>query len=203
MVVRAGLAQLVGSFDRMNVMAQAENGEEALFLCQKHKPDIVIMDVKMDGMGGVAATRAIREHHPDIRIVALSTFSDPSTVTDMMAAGAHAYLIKNITAHDLEQAIGNVYAGETIISPEIRLSVIDADDARSQEMQPSFGRQQQKALALMTKGFTNPEIAEHLGVSTPTARYHVSAILQKLDVSNRAEAVAYAIRNGLIGDNDF
>lgn len=204
MVVRTGLAQLISSFPSISVIGQAENGEEALFLCQKHKPDIVIMDVKMDGMGGIAATRAIRDHHPDVFVMALSTFPNPEAVKDMMDAGAHAFLIKNILAHDLEQAIQKVYAGEVIISPDIDLAKSKTASQDSPDNETfNFGAQQKKVLALMTKGFTNPEIAEHLGISTPTARYHVSAILQKLDVSNRAEATAYAIRNGLIEEKDF
>jgi NarL family two-component system response regulator LiaR len=207
MVVRKGLLHVLVSIEGLSVVAEAENGEEALYLCRKLKPDVVIMDVKMAGLGGIEATRLIARHHPSSRIIGLSTFAQKDVVSDMLAAGAHGYLLKDLSANELATSIRRIHAGETLPMPDLSAG---SDKQMHSEERPAvlepgvqMGEQQLKVLGLMTKGFTNPEIAAHLGVSLPTARYHVSAILQKLDVSNRSEAVALAIRTKLIDEHDF
>tara|TARA_Y100000052_G_scaffold27404_1_gene35097 strand:- start:21908 stop:22561 length:654 start_codon:yes stop_codon:yes gene_type:complete len=200
-LVRTGLAEMLQRLDGIEVVGQAENGEEALFLCQKLKPDLILMDVQMEGMGGISAVRSLKQHHPGVKTIALSTFSAPETVRAMLDAGACGYLLKNITTEELESAIRKVDQGETVIASDIEASAAKPDSVDSSEFADVvLGTQQQKVLMLLTKGFTNPEIAAHLGFSTTTARYHVSAILTKLGVSNRAEATAIAIRNGLIDE---
>lgn len=207
MVVRKGLVHVLESAPDFDVIAEAESGEEALYLCKKHKPDIVIMDVQMEGLGGIETTRLLVEHQSAVRVVGLSTFADPTVVKDMMAAGALGYLLKDISAKELTEAIRRVHSGETVLSPGLKKSVDDSlvaphpsDDT---EDHVNMGEHQRRVLALLTKGFTNPEIATYLGISQPTARYHVSAILKKFGASNRAEAVAFAIRNNLISESDF
>lgn len=207
MVVRKGLYHVLDSITDMNIVGEAESGEEALFLCQKLKPDIVVMDIKMDGMGGIETTRLIAKHHPLTRIIGLSTFAHQEVVTEMLDAGATGYLLKDVSASDLANAIRRVHLGETLCFPDL---TVDPDES-AQPSNPNapaeppvkMGDQQSKVLALMTKGFTNPEIAAHLDISQPTARYHVSAILQKLDVSNRSEAVAMAIRLNLVTGQNY
>jgi NarL family two-component system response regulator LiaR len=203
MLVRAGLARVIGGRADMEVVGEAENGEEALFLCQKHRPDIVLMDVRMEGMGGIGATEAIRRFHPKTKVVGLSTFHDQRTVSDMVAAGASGFLSKILSAEELVSAILRVHAGEVVLT-EAASDPTDTqpDPVRSK---PAFelGDQQRTTLALLTKGYTNPEIARYLGVSVPTARYHVSALLAKLEVSNRAEAAALAVRERLVSADDF
>ncbi|MEM1285146.1 MAG: response regulator transcription factor [Pseudomonadota bacterium] len=207
MVVRKGLVHVLNSADAIEVIGEAENGEEALYLCQKLRPDVVVMDVKMDGIGGLEAARLITEHHPSSRILALSTFADPQIVGAMMDAGAKGYLLKDVSAAELSDAVMRVHDGEVLL-PDLSSfdsagEVEPSEQASLGDLQSSLGGQQKKVLALMTKGFTNPEIAEQLGISTTTARYHVSAILRKLDVSNRSEAVAVAIRSDLVSSSDF
>ena len=207
MVVRKGLLHVLESIEGLSVVAEAENGEEALYLCGKLKPDVVIMDVKMAGLGGIEATRLIARHHPSVRIVGLSTFAQHDVVSDMLAAGAHGYLLKDVSANELANSIRRIHAGEILPMPDLATGSgkESPPDEKPEAEEPvvQMGEQQMKVLALMTKGFTNPEIATHLGLSLPTARYHVSAILQKLDVSNRAEAVALAIRAKLVDDKNF
>ena len=201
MLVRMGLARVIGAHAQMELVAEAENGEEALFLCQKHRPDVVLMDVRMDGMGGVAATEAIRRYHPGARVIGLSTFHDKGTVDAMLAAGASGFLSKVVSADELADAILRVAAGETVVGPVSPAA--SAPPAAAKPAPVDMGDQQRTTLALLTKGYTNPEIARYLGVSLPTARYHVSALLAKLGVSNRAEAAALAVREGLVSDEDF
>lgn len=207
MVVRKGLFHVLDTVMGLEVIGEAENGKEALLLCQKMQPDIVVMDLQMGGMGGIEATRLITKFHPAIRVVGLSTFVDRDKIRDMLSAGASGYLLKDVSAQELAEAIHRVHAGEILPMPdlpEIRNS--ETQQTASGNLPDSvaeMGAQQKKVLALLTKGFTNSEIADHLNISPPTARYHVSAILQKLDVSNRAEAAALAIRAKLIDDTNF
>lgn len=204
MVVRAGLAQVIGGVRGLTVVAEAENGEEALFQCQRHQPDVALMDVRMQGMGGIAATEAICKYHPKVAVIALSSFSDPATVARMLAAGARGFLPKSVSAQALSDAIRKVHQGETVVDPECLPQVATAFAPTSPgDEDMDLSAQQRRVLALLSKGYTNPEIARYLGISMPTARYHVSAILVKLGVSNRAEAAAMAIRNRLVSNEDF
>ncbi|MCB5425147.1 response regulator transcription factor [Altererythrobacter sp. CC-YST694] len=201
MVVRAGLAQVLGAKAGFTVVGEAESGEEALFLCHQHQPHVVLMDVVMQGMGGIGATEAIRKYQPNTRVIALSTFADGDTIAQLLAAGASGFLPKTISAEELVDAIKRVHAGETIVlsgpaSPEPVQQTVSPGEIK-------LSGQQRRVLALLTRGYTNGEIAAYLRLSLPTARYHVSAILLKLGVSNRAEAAALAERNRLVGEADF
>lgn len=203
MVVRKGLFHVLDTLPDLDVIAEAESGEAALYLCQKLQPDIVIMDIKMDGMGGLEATRLIAQHHPSTRILGLSTFANQEVISEMFSAGAHGYLLKDVSAQELADAIRRIHSGEKLSPPDIQIDPTQQTSGNVSEPPVEMGLQQRKVLALMTKGFTNSEIAVQLGISQPTARYHVSAILQKLNVSNRVEAAAMAIRSSLIDENDF
>lgn len=203
-VVRAGLARVIASMPGAIVVAEAENGEEALLQCQRHRPDIALMDVRMQGMGGIAATEAIAKYHPLVAVIALSSFSDSSTVARMLAAGARGFLPKSVSAQALIDAICEVHDGKTMVDASCLPQVATAFGTTSHvDEDLELSAQQRRVLALLTKGYTNPEIARYLGISMPTARYHVSAILVKLGVSNRAEAAAVAIRNRLVCNSDF
>lgn len=197
MVVRKGLKHVIQSFPDIRVAAEAENGEEALFLCKQLQPDVILMDVQMEGMGGVAATRVVRQFYPHIRVIALSTFPDREMATQMLAAKANGYLLKNISAQELENAIRAVHAGETVFSPEI-VEVLESVRSSPGQADVRLSKQQKKVLALLSEGLSNVEIADRLNVSQPTARYHVSAILVKLGVANRVEAATFALKQGLL-----
>lgn len=207
MVVRKGLVHVLDAVLGIKVIAEAESGEEAVFLCQKLKPDMVIMDIKMEGIGGIEAIRLIAQHHPKTRILGLSTFASQDVVSQVLDAGAHGYLLKDVSAQKLAKSIQLIHSGKNLPPPDLHFNPNDLTPphVRNEPDEPSvkMGVQQKKVLALMSKGFTNLEIAEHLNITLPTARYHVSAILQKLDVSNRAEAVALAIRTNLVDENHF
>lgn len=198
MLVRQGIRQLLAAAPDIEIVGEADCGEGALSLCADLIPDIVLMDLRMPGMGGVAATETIRRAHPDIRIIGLSTFAEGHTVNTMIASGARAHLPKSVTFDELIDAIRKVQAGMTIANP----NGSGAPD-RNGEKAATITGQQRRVLALMVKGFTNPEIANYLSLSVSTANYHVSAILAKLGVSNRAEAVAIAVREQLADESDL
>lgn len=196
MVVRKGLMLVLDNASDMIVVGEAKSGKEALSLAAELNPDVVLMDIQMQELNGVEATRAITSQCKQTKIVGLSTFAKQDVVASMIEAGASGYLLKDVSAEQITQTIRSVYRG-AILFPDL-----STDEASTQtdyaDESPKLGRQQKRVLALMSKGFTNPEIANNLGISTPTARYHVSAILQKLGASKRSEAVASAIRFGLV-----
>ncbi len=197
MVVRRGLGLVVEEAPDLALVGMAESGEEAMHLCRKLCPDVVLMDVMMAGMGGIEAARLITQYQPDTRVIALSSSIATDAVSAMLDAGARAFLLKDASADELAETIRRVNADE-VIAPNLPL------DQLLQPLIPvslapniDLGAQQTRVLTLMTKGLTNPEIARHLGISRPTVSYHVSAILRKLDVSNRSEAVAVAVQHNL------
>lgn len=197
MVVRHGVAQLLSAAPDVTVVGEAQSGEEAVARCTELVPDIVLMDIRMPGMGGLAAAEAIRRACPDVRVIGLSTFAETHTVTTMLATGARAHLAKSVTFDELICTIRKVAAGETVEPAPPRSSTATGSPS------PAITGQQRRALVLLAKGFTNAEIAGYLGISISTANYHVSAILAKLGVSNRAEAAAIAIREQLIDEGDL
>ncbi|MBD59052.1 MAG: DNA-binding response regulator [Citromicrobium sp.] len=198
LMVRRGIAQLLANAPEVEIVGEAENGETALELCGKLSPDIVLMDLRMQGMGGLAATEAIHRSHPDIRIIGLSTFAESHMVASMMASGASAHLPKSVTFDELIDAVRKVVKGEA--------ATVSGKSAKSDpgpNLSGSLTGQQRRVLVLLAKGFTNAEIANYLGFSVSTANYHVGAILAKLGVSNRAEAAAIAVREQLVDEFDL
>lgn len=196
LLVRQGIAQLLALASDVAVVGEAESGESALAVCETLQPDIVLMDLRMPGMGGLAATEALTRRFPDIRIIGLSTFAEQHVVATVVASGARAHLPKSVTFEELIEAIRKVHAGQTLERPA-------SADVPAAGATAAITGQQRRVLALLAKGFTNPEIARYLGLSVSTANYHVGAILAKLNVSNRAEAAAIAVREQLIDEFDI
>lgn len=207
MVVRKGLGLVLDTSDEFEIIGEASSGEEALHLCNKLNPEIVLMDAKMKGIGGTEAAKLITEHRPSTKVIGLSTFANQEIVSGMFHAGVRGYLLKDISANDLISAMRRVHVGE-IVRPEEYSDMPEMMNSPTgagqiSEDTPVIGEQQKRVLALMTKGLTNPEIAVQMDVSISTIRYHVSAILRKLDVSNRSEAVALAVRLQLTSQDDL
>lgn len=203
MVVRKGLGLVLNEAVGVCVVGEAESGEEALFLCKELKPDVILMDVKMEGMGGIEATRMIVQHHRTVKVIGLSTFANQKIISGMIGSGARGYLLKDISAADLIDAIQRVNSGETLLPDEYSIVPENTSPSLPIDDIPPLGAQQRRILALMTKGLTNPEIAIQVDISVSTVRYHVSAILKKLDVSNRSEATALAVRLDIVAFDDF
>jgi len=195
-VVRGGLRFFLLGFDDMELVAEAESGEEALPLCDEVQPDVILMDMVMPGMDGATATQAIRKRHPEIQIVALTSFPEEDLVQKALQAGAISYLLKDVSADELAKAIRLAYAGRSSLAPEAAQALIHAVTHPKPEQ--NLTKREQEVLSLLVKGLNNREIGERLVVSPSTARYHVSNILAKLGVSNRAEAVALALKHKLV-----
>ncbi len=196
-VVRSGLSAFLLAFDDLEQVGEAASGEQAVDLCAQVQPDVVLMDMLMPGMGGVEATRAIREQHPNTQVVVLSTFGEKETVQAALKAGAIGYLLKDASAEDLVAAIKGAVAGQPSLAPEAARALIQATTEPAAPGHDLTERELE-VLALMVQGLNNPGIAERLMVSQSTIKFHVSSILSKLGVSGRTEAVALAVQHHLV-----
>ena len=199
-MVRTGLATFIRTKADLELLGEARDGQQALRLSEELAPDVVLMDLVMPRMDGVAATRAIRERWPHVQIIALTSFKDKDMVQDALRAGAISYLLKDVSVDELAEAIRAAHAGRPTLAPEAAQALIEA--ARAPEEGPVPGHdltsREREVLALMVEGLNNPQIGERLFISVTTVRSHVSSIFSKLGVSNRAEAVALAVRNNLV-----
>jgi NarL family two-component system response regulator LiaR len=195
-MVRKGLTAFLKSKTNLKLVGEANNGQEALTVCERTQPDVILMDLVMPKMDGAAATRAIRERWPHVQVIALTSFQERDLIQGALKAGAISYLLKNVSADELAEAIQAAYDGRPTLAPEATQALIQA----AKETKTDYGLtpRENEVLALLVEGLTNPEIAQRLTISRSTARAHVSNILSKLNVSNRAEAITLALRQELV-----
>jgi DNA-binding NarL/FixJ family response regulator len=200
-IVRDGLEMLLKLEGDIEVVGLAQDGAEAVEMANTHTPDLVLMDLKMPGMNGVEATRHIRSHHPETKVLVLTTYDDDQWLFDAIRAGASGYLLKDTPRAKVIEAIRGTVAGQAYVDPAVAGKLLD-QAASQQVSQPTqitdklTGREED-VLRLMAHGLTNTEIAERLHLSEGTVRNHVSAIFAKLGVSDRTQAAIIAIRHGL------
>lgn len=196
-VVRQGLAVFIEAFPDLRLVGEASNGAEAVKLCADLRPDVVLMDLVMPIMDGVSAIRAIRQHNPAVQVVVLTSYKEEELVRAALQAGAIGYLLKNTSIDELASIIRSAYEGKPTLDPEATRVLIKAA-TRPQEQNYHLSEREREILTVMVKGMSNPEIAQHLGISRSTVKFHVSAILSKLGVASRTEAVALALQNKLV-----
>lgn len=196
-MVRRGLAAFLKAKPDLQLVGEACNGAEAIMLCERLQPDIVLMDLVMPETNGVEATRTIRSRWPAVQVIALTSFGEKELVRDVLAAGALSYLLKNVSAEDLAEAIRAASSGRSTLAAEAVQALV-----QPAQTGPAVGddltAREREVLALMIRGMTNPQIAAHLVVSRATVKAHVSSVLSKLGASNRAEAVALALQRKLM-----
>ncbi len=196
-VVRSGLATFLRAYDDLELVGEAKNGLEAVNLCHEKKPDVILMDLMMPEMDGIAATQAILQEYPEIKIIAMTSFEDEQLVQGVLAAGAISYLIKNVTSDELARAIRDAASGRSTLSPEAARVLVQATRPAKQPLFDLTEREQE-VLNLVVQGHSNQQIAVTLFITIATVKAHISNILSKLQVSSRAEAIAYAIKHKLV-----
>jgi NarL family two-component system response regulator LiaR len=195
-VVRSGLGAFLSVIPDLELVGEAENGDEAVVRCGLLKPDVVLMDLIMPGTDGVTATRLIHEKYPCVRVIALTSFQEDTLVQGALQAGAKGYLMKNISARELVAAIRSAYHDKMTLSPEAVEALVHAH-TQAKETDHLTEREQQ-VLKLMVDGLNNAQIAERLVVSLSTVKFHIGNILMKLRAENRVAAVTVAMQNKLV-----
>ncbi|PKO01311.1 MAG: DNA-binding response regulator [Chloroflexi bacterium HGW-Chloroflexi-4] len=195
-VVRSGLSAFLSVNPDFELVGEAENGEQAVSRATNLQPNVILMDLMMPIMDGVAATAAIKKQNPAIQIIALTSFQEDELVQNALKAGAVGYLMKNVSARELAAAIRAAKDGKMTLSPEAAQALVRASQ-QAQETE-TLTEREQEVLKLMVEGLNNAEIAERLVVSLSTVKYHISNILMKLGVDNRVAAVTMAIQKKLI-----
>ena len=196
-MVRHGLATFLKIYDDLELVGEADNGEAAIELCGEIMPDVILRDMVLPKLSGAEAALVIRDKYPQVQVVALTSFKDEELINKALKAGAIGYLIKNVSADELAQAIRSACKGRATLSPEVTQIMVES---ANQPPKPGFDLTQRECeiLVLLVKGLNNTQIAGRLTVSPSTVKTHVSNILSKLGVSSRTEAAALALRIGLV-----
>ncbi len=196
-VVRGGLSKFLQVHKDLELVGEAENGLEAVRLAKQLQPDVVLMDLKMPEMDGVAATRELRAQHPKLRVIVLTSFAEDNMVQGALQAGATGYLLKNVTGADLANAIRAAHAGRITLSSEATEALVHAA-ANPIVPADELTEREREVLALMVDGLSNQEIANRLFLSLGTVKFHTGNIYSKLGVDSRVAAVTLAIQRRLI-----
>jgi two-component system, NarL family, response regulator LiaR len=199
-VVREGLRTFLSLQDDIEVVGDAPDGEQAIALAERLAPDVVMMDLVMPRLDGVAAMRELRRRIPGARVVILTSYLDDERLLPALRAGAAGYLLKNVDPQQLVRAIRAADAGEAIIDPAVAARLVDAlgeEAAQAPDVaEPDLTPREREVLALLARGYANKRIALELGVAEKTVKTHVSHVLAKLGVADRTQAALYAARMG-------
>ncbi|MBU1013438.1 MAG: response regulator transcription factor [Bacteroidetes bacterium] len=198
---REGLVKLLSNSSEIEVIAEAENGEDAILKAKDYQPDIMLMDIGMPILNGIEATQKIRNNYPNIKILALSMHIEKDYIKDILDAGASGYLLKNCTYNQLIEAINSVYLGKKYLSEEVTEIVIQDYLAKKEEItkdENTLSNREIEILKLFAEGNSSREISEKLFISIKTVGTHKQHILKKLDLKTNADMVRYSIKEGII-----
>ncbi|MEK7785381.1 MAG: response regulator transcription factor [Chloroflexota bacterium] len=194
-VVRQGLRMFLGTDPDIEILAEARNGDEAVMLARQLRPDVVLMDLLMPVMDGIAATVTIRRELPDTEVVALTSVLEDASIADAVRAGAIGYLLKDTEAQELRRAIKAAAAGQVQLSPQVMARLLR--ETVIPEKSPTLTEREIGVLRLLAQGKSNKDIAQNLSIGEQTVKTHVGHILGKLGVSSRTQAALFAVRSGL------
>lgn len=203
-LMREGLAMIFEFEEDFHVLGSAANGEEAVQLVQQHRPDVVLMDIRMPVMDGIEGTRRILSIAPDTKILMLTTFNDKELILSALESGAKGYLLKDMPSETIIQAIHTVYRGGVVMQPDVTRNMLS--ELRKQQQQiriaakedekklSSLSVREREVLELLGNGYNNKEIATRLYISEGTVKNHISAIIRKLDLRDRTQAALFALK---------
>jgi NarL family two-component system response regulator LiaR len=197
-VVREGLRSFLELQDGITVVGEAADGEEALAAAERLQPDIVLLDLVMPRMDGLAALRALRDRVPRTRAIVLTSFLDDDKLLPALRAGAAGYLLKNAQPQDVVRAIRAAQAGQALLDPVAAARLVEALAGEEAPLERLTARERE-VLELIGRGFPNKRIARELGISEKTVKTHVGHVLAKLGVTDRTQAAVFAVRAGLVG----
>ena len=197
-MLRKGLRFFLAGFGDLELVGEAASGKEAIRLCAALQPDVVLMDMVMPDMDGAATTEAVRRQNPNLEVIALTSFQEEDLIERALQAGAISYLLKNVSADALADAIRQAHAGHSTLAPEATEALVKATRQRAARPKYDLTERELEVLSLLVEGLSNAVIAERLVVSVATVKFHVRGILSKLGVSSRTEAVALALQQHLI-----
>jgi two-component system NarL family response regulator len=192
LVARVGVSTIVNMQPDMTVVAEASNGQQAVELYRKHRPDVTLLDMRMPGMGGVEAATAIRAEFPSARMIALTTYGGDEDIRRALAAGVLAYLTKDVLHDELLKAIRAVNEGQTYLPAAVAAALA------AQLPRPDLSAREVQVLELIVRGLANKQIAYTLSIAEHTVKNHVKNILSKLGVQDRTQAATAAIQRGII-----
>lgn len=198
-VVRLGLKSLLSHYSQFEVVAEANNADEAISLAEEYKPDVVVMDIRLPGKSGIDATREITAKRAETKVIILTTFADEELLFDAVSAGASGYVLKQIDSKELITALERIGRGESLLDPAVTQQVFKRMRETTRKAETAaftpLTEQELKVLALVAQGKRNKDIAALVFLSEKTVRNYVSSILSKLGLETRSEAAAYAVKH--------
>lgn len=201
LIIRQGLRLILETGEEFEVVAEANDGAEAFTLCAEHKPDVVLMDLRMPGMDGLTAIEKLRESQPEIAVVILTTFNEDELMLRGLKAGARGYLLKDTSRTALFDTIRAAARGETLLKPEIMARVLAVAGDKPSPTAPNTGgltNREHEVLQAVASGMRSKEVAAQLGITERTVKAHLASIYAKLGVDSRASAVAVAAQKGML-----
>lgn len=204
-VVRQGLRTFLSTLDDVEVVGEAEDGEQAVAAIERALPDVVLMDLVLPGIDGIEATRRVRASSPATKVIVLTSFAEDDKVFPAIKAGAAGYLLKDVEPAALADGIRAVHRGEALVHPSVAAKLMQevaSGDRRADGGAGGLTEREHEVLRLIARGMSNREIAKELTVSEKTVKTHVSNILAKLHLADRTQAALYAVRRGLADDGD-
>lgn len=198
-MVRIGLAAVLDTEDGIEVVGEASGGEEGVRMAQQYKPDVVLMDLLMDGMDGIEATREVLKNCPDCKVIVLTSYLDDEKMYPVIEAGAFSYLLKTSRANEVADAIRAAMRGQSVLESQVAAKMMDRfrTPAPARALHEDLTDREMEVLRYVAQGKSNQEIADELIIGIKTVKFHVTNLLSKLGVEDRTQAAIYAYKNGL------
>ncbi|HHW61867.1 MAG TPA: response regulator transcription factor [Syntrophomonadaceae bacterium] len=201
-LVREGLIKLLQRDERIDIIAEAGDGQAAIDIARQEKPDVILMDINMPGTDGIAATKVIKKEIPATKIIALTIYEDDEVI-EMVKAGVSAYVLKDVAGSELIETIYRVLDGEVVIHPRVAKRLVkELTSSETKKEEVKLTRREKDVLGMLVKGYSNRDIAEKMFISEKTVKNHMTSIFRKLGVKDRTQAALYALKNNLVPEEE-